>query len=162
MDLTDKQWQRLAELLPAPKPRGRPRRDDREVLNGILWILRTGAPWKDLPKKYPPYQTCHRRFQSWTKVEVMPMILEWLAHDLHAQGDLDLSECFIDGSFVAAKKGALRSARLSAAKAPRLWPSPMLMVLRSPLTYTVLVHMRPCLLQALLKQGFTPIHPNDL
>jgi transposase len=96
MDLTDKQGERLVELLPAPKRRGRPRRDDRKVLNGILWILRTGAPWKDMPERYPPYQTCHRRFQSWTEAEVMPTILERLAQDLHAQGDIDLSECFID------------------------------------------------------------------
>ena len=46
--------------------RGRPWRDNREVLDGILWVLRTGAPWRDLPKKYPSYQTCHRRFQQWS------------------------------------------------------------------------------------------------
>lgn len=106
MDLTDKQWQRLTGSLPAPKRRGRPRRDDREVQGGILWVLRTGAPWKDMPERYPPYQTCHRRFQSWAEAEVMSTILERLAQDLHAQGDIDLSECFIDGSFAAAKKGA--------------------------------------------------------
>ncbi|MGE5444032.1 MAG: transposase, partial [Ignavibacteriales bacterium] len=44
--------------------RGRPWRDNREVLNGILWILRSGARWKDLPERFPPYQTCHRRFQQ--------------------------------------------------------------------------------------------------
>jgi hypothetical protein len=90
-----------------------------------------------MPERYPPYQTCHRRFQSWTEAEVMPVILERLAQDLHAQGDINLSECFIDGSFAAAKKGDLRSARPSAAKAPRLWPLSTLMVFRSPLTYTV-------------------------
>lgn len=103
MDLTDKQWQRLAELLPVAKRRGRPRRDDREVLGGILWVLRTGAPWKDLPERYPPYQTCHRRFQDSGEAEVLPRILERLARELHEQGDIDLSECFIDGSFAAAK-----------------------------------------------------------
>src|SRR4028118_1971187 len=113
MDVTDKQWPRLAKSLPAPKHRGRPRRADREVLNGILWILRTGAPWKDRPERYPPYQTCHRRFQSWTEAEVMPAVLERLAYDLHAQGDIDvldkaapagpvrLSKCFIDSSSAA-------------------------------------------------------------
>lgn len=160
--MTDKQWQRLAESLPAPKRRGRPRRDDREVLNGILWVLRTGAPWKDMPERYPPYQTCHRRFQSWTEAEVMPAVLERLAQDLHAQGDIDLSECFIDGSFAAAKKGGLRLAKPNAAKVPRLWPSPMLMVFRSPLTYKVLARMRPSLSKALLKQGLLPIFPKDL
>ena len=69
MDLTDEQWLVLGPLLPEPPKRahgrGRPWRDAREVLNGVLWVLRTGAPWRDLPKRYPPYQTCHRRFQRW-------------------------------------------------------------------------------------------------
>ena len=71
MDLTDAQWTRLAPVVPKPKTRpdgrGRPWRDPRDVLNGILWVLRTGAPWKDLPDRYPPYQTCHRRFQLWAR-----------------------------------------------------------------------------------------------
>ena len=71
MDLTDAQWAILAPLLPKPRlrrdRRGRPWRDPRDVLNGILWILRTGAPWKDLPDRYPSYQTCHRRFQRWVR-----------------------------------------------------------------------------------------------
>jgi transposase len=69
MDLTDEQWEVLEPLIPDPPQRedgrGRPWRDPRDVINGILWILRTGAPWKDLPERYPPYQTCHRRFQRW-------------------------------------------------------------------------------------------------
>lgn len=68
MDLTDEQWEVIKPLIPQPAKRpdgrGRPRRDDREILNGIWGVLRTGAPWKDMPKCYPPYQTCHRRFQE--------------------------------------------------------------------------------------------------
>src|SRR5690606_13858715 len=68
MDLTDAQWPVVEPLLPKPRPRadgkGRPRSDDRRILNGILWILRTGAPWKDLPERYAPRATCHRRFQE--------------------------------------------------------------------------------------------------
>ena len=66
MDLTNKQWAMLEPLLPNPPKRvdgrGRPWREAREVLDGVLWVLRTGAPWRDLPERYPPYQTCHRRF----------------------------------------------------------------------------------------------------
>ena len=160
MDLTDKQWARLARFLPAAKPRGRPRRDDREVLDGILWILRTGAPWKDLPERYPPYQTCHRRFQSWIREDVMSTILERLAYDLHAQGEIDLSECFIDGTFAPAKKGGLKSAKLNEAKAPRLWPLQTLMVFRSPLTYELLKNTRSSLCKTLLCRGLQPIYPN--
>ena len=58
-------------------------REKRAVLNGILWILRTGAPWADLPERYPSYQTCHRRFQQWVRAGVLRSILEILAQALH-------------------------------------------------------------------------------
>ncbi len=86
MDLTDKQWEKIKELIPEPKVRedkkGRPWRENREVLNGILWIARTGAPWKDMPDRYPPYQTCHRRLQQGVKDGVFDKILIALAEDL--------------------------------------------------------------------------------
>jgi len=75
------------------------------VLNGILWILRTGAPWADLPDRYPSYQTCHRRFQHWVRAGLLRSILEVLARALHHEGRLDLREAFIDGSFAPAKQG---------------------------------------------------------
>ena len=72
-------------------------------------ILRTGAPWADLPDRYPSYQTCHRRFQQWVRAGVLRSILEVLAQALHDEGYLDLQEAFIDGSFASAKQGgALR------------------------------------------------------
>ena len=109
-DLTDAQWAFIGPLLP-PLPRradgrGRPWRDSREVLNGILWVLRTGAHWSELPDRYPPYQTCHRRFQQWREAGVMDRLLQALAEDLEKRGEIDLGECFVDGSFSAAKKGA--------------------------------------------------------
>ncbi len=68
MKLKDEQWAVVEPLLPKPVKRedrkGRPRVDNRAILNGILWTIRTGAPWHDMPNRYPPYQTCHRRFQE--------------------------------------------------------------------------------------------------
>jgi len=148
MDLIDEQWERIKRHIPEHKPRGRPRRDDREVKRGILWILRTGARWQDLPKRYPSYQTCHRRFQEWTELEVIQKILEQIAQDLYEQGDLDLSECFIDGSFVAAKKGDLKLAKQRKGKALRLWPLQMRLVFQSPLTLAVLTLTKSPLLKA--------------
>ena len=107
-ELTDEQWALIEPLFdktPAVQTRGRPRRPDREVLNGVLWILRSGARWGDLPERFPPYQTCHRRFQEWVRDGRLKRVLESLAEDLRTRGDLDLSECFIDGTFVVAKKG---------------------------------------------------------
>ena len=69
-ELTNEQWALLKPLFDKPptvQTRGRPRRADREVLNDVLWILRSGARWCDLPGRFPPYQTCHRRFQEWVR-----------------------------------------------------------------------------------------------
>jgi hypothetical protein len=104
-------------------------------MNGILWILRTGAPWKDMPSRYPPYQTCHRRFQEWTERGTFQEILYELAKDLYERGKIDIREAFIDGSFAPAKKGVLLSARQSVAKAPRSWQSQTLLVFLSPLVW---------------------------
>ena len=89
-ELTDEQWS-LIELLfdkpPAVQTRGRPRRAEREVMNGVLWILRSGARWCDLPSRFPPYQTCHRRFQQWVKQGTLKRVLETLAEDLQTRGE---------------------------------------------------------------------------
>ena len=146
MNLTDEQWAVLQPLIPEPPKRpdgrGRPWKPAREVLNGILWILRTGAPWKDMPERYPPYQTCHRRFQRWEQEEVMDKILLTLAQDLKERGDLDVRECFIDGTFVVAKKGALGWERPSGAKVRRSWQWQTALVFQSPSASRVLVHMK--------------------
>jgi transposase len=124
-DLTDSQWEILDGLIPKPTPRedgrGRPWKDRRDVLNGILWVLRTGAPWADVPERYPSYQTCHRRFQQWVRSGVLRGVLEALAFDLKIRGALDVDEAFIDGSFAPAKKGAQRSARQNVAREPKSW-----------------------------------------
>jgi transposase len=145
-DLSDAQWAILDPLIPEPKRRkdgkGRPWRDRREVLNGILYILRTGAPWADLPERYPPYQTCHRRFQQWVKSGVMRGVLEALAEDLRVRGGFDLREAFIDGTFSPAKRGALASARPSGARGPSSWQSQTAMVFLSPFARRVLLRMK--------------------
>jgi transposase len=145
MDLTEAQWQALRSLLtPKQRPdgRGRPWRDARAVLNGILWVLRTGAPWHDLPDRYPPYQTCHRRFQQWQRDGTLTQLLHALAEDLRARGKLDLSETFIDASFSSAKKGALLSARLAAEKVAKSWRSQTAMVFLSPAASPALRRMK--------------------
>jgi len=124
-DLTDEQWQTLDPLIPRPKKRrdgrGRPWKSRRSVLNGVLWVLRTGAPWADLPDRYPSYQTCHRRFQQWVRFGVMTRIMTALAHELSIRGAIDVSEAFIDASFAPAKKGGARSEKRNAAREQRSW-----------------------------------------
>ena len=139
MELTKEQWNRIEPIIlksiPVKDPGGQKPRDPGEVMNGILWILRTGAPWKDMPQRYPPYQTCHRHFQKWVKQGVFQDILHELAEDMYERGKIDIREAFIDGSFVPAKKGVLLSARQSVAKAPRSWQLQTLLVFLSPLVW---------------------------
>jgi transposase len=153
MDLTDEQWAILKPLIPIPPRRadgrGRPWRDAREVLNGILWILRTGAQWNDLPARYPPYQTGHRRFQQWVRSGVFQHIPHALATDLRERGSIDLPECFIDGTFVVAKKGADVPERPRGAKVRRSWPWQTVLVFLSPSTWQVLRRLQSPLLKQL-------------
>jgi transposase len=127
VDLTDEQWDAISGCFPSKerkrttKKGGRPWRDPRDVVNGVMWILRTGAPWADLPGRYPPYQTCHRRFQTWVEDGALERMLRRLAEDLRDRGKLDLTEAFIDGSHAGAKRGALLLESLAAAKRPRSW-----------------------------------------
>jgi transposase len=133
-DLTDEQWKIFDPLIPKPRRRGdgrgRPWKSRRSVLNGVLWVLRTGAPWADLPGRYPSFQTCHRRFQQWVRSGVMTRIMTALAHELSTRGAIDVREAFIDASFAAAKKGVARSAKPNAARVQRSWRSLIVMVCR--------------------------------
>src|SRR5579862_1509826 len=135
-EVSDAQWQLIEPIL-RPKRRtdgrGRPWQDTRAVLNGILWVLGTGAQWRELPNKYPPYQTCHRRFQQWVREGKLEGILRVLAEELHARGKLNLEEAFIDASFAGAKKGASRSGPPNAARERKSSLSPMITVFLSPL-----------------------------
>jgi transposase len=134
-ELTDEQWE-VAEpvLRPARREdhRGRPWHDTHAVFHGVLWILGSGAQWAEMPAKYPPYQTCHRRFQQWIRAGKLVVALRLLAKHLHERGKLNLDEAFVDATFASAKKGALPSAPPSAARAPRLSLSPLATVFLSP------------------------------
>src|SRR6476646_5339840 len=141
MDLTDKQWAIIEPLFEPTRRadgRGRPWRDARAVLNGVLWVLRPGAPWKDLPERYPPYQTCHRRFQQWQRAGVLRDLLACLAEDLRQRGKLDLTEGFVDATFTGAKKGAPLSVLRAVAKATNSWQSSTAAVFLSPSSWPAL------------------------
>jgi Putative transposase of IS4/5 family (DUF4096) len=104
-ELQEEQWELIAPLLPKHKRRGRPRAEDRRTLNGILWVLRSGARWKDLPPKYGSRSTCHRRLQEWQDQGVWEGIRLKFLSILDAQAKLDWNQAFLDGSFVPGKKG---------------------------------------------------------
>jgi len=102
-DLTDEQYAKLLPLLPPERPAtGRPNKDHRTVLNGILWRLRTGAPWRDLPGRYGPWQTVYSRFRRWQRAGVWARVLAALQAAADAEGRLDWSLHFVDGTTVRA------------------------------------------------------------
>jgi transposase len=85
-ELTDYEWATIKPFLPN-KPRGVPRVNDRRVLNGIFWVLRSGAPWRDLPESFGPYTTCYNRFVRWRRAGVWDRIMNALTagHDAAVQ-----------------------------------------------------------------------------
>ena len=142
--LTDEQWAILEPLFQEERTgAGRPQvHTDREVLNGILWVLRTGAAWMDLPDRFPSSSTCYRRFSKWVKDGRLKKILEALARHLEDKGLINLEECFIDGTFVVAKKGGQKLERPSGAKVRSSWLLLTLQVYLSPCTRILLTLMK--------------------
>jgi transposase len=132
-ELTDAQWARLQPLLPARKP-GRQREDDRRILNGILWKLATGAPWRDLPERYGPWQSVYTRFWRWTQAGVWDRLFAAVQQQADVAGQLDWELHFVDGTVIrahqhaaGAKKGTRkprRSGAARAASAPRSTSAP--------------------------------------
>jgi len=87
--------------------RGRPRVDTRTTLNGILYVLKTGCAWADMPREYGSPTTCWRRLNEWSQDETWKRIWRTLLGQLDAQSKIEWAQAFLDGSFVPAKKGGL-------------------------------------------------------
>ena len=119
--LSDEQWKKIEPLLPKRRSRGRPWSDNRRVLEGILWILKTGARWRVLPKEYPSASTCWRRLRDWEEQDLWLKIWRVFLSELDARKKLDWSQCFIDGSFAPAKKGGSAWETPARAKAQSGW-----------------------------------------
>jgi transposase len=116
-DLSDKAWDIVADLFVGPIRRGGPRRDDRKTLNGILWVLRSGAPWRDLLDELGPWSSVYQRYRDWRNQRVFDQMLKRLQLKLNEHGQIDLKTWMIDSTAVRAscssagtgKKGGLMS-----------------------------------------------------
>jgi transposase len=104
-ELTDAAWEQLEPVLPANGRRGRPWTDHRRVINGILWKLRTGAPWRDLPERYGPWQTCHSRFVRWQADGTWDRLLTHVQTKSDAEGEV-VWEVSIDSTVIRAHQHA--------------------------------------------------------
>ena len=109
-ELTDQEWEQIAPLLPVEKNSrpGRPSKDNRLMINAMIWIVRSGAPWRDLPERYGPWKSVYSRFRKWIEDGVLDNIFRVLSLEA------ELDELFLDATIVkahqhsaGAKKGGL-------------------------------------------------------
>ena len=120
--LSEDQWKKIEPLLPREKSRGRPWADNRGVLEGILWVLKTGARWRDVPSDIGVSgSVCWKRLRRWDQQGIWLRIWRQFLWELDRSGRLDWQESFLDGSFAPAKKGATESAKPSVARAQSGW-----------------------------------------
>lgn len=105
-DLTEQQWRQLEPLLPSNPRRGHAFVDHRRVLNGILWREKTGAPWRDVPPRYGPWQTCYDRFVRWSRNGLWQRILRQLQAKADASGQIDWDGAALDAAHIKAHRSA--------------------------------------------------------
>ena len=111
-ELTDAQWERLERLLPPEKPRtGRPNEDHRRIVNGMLWVHRTGALWRDLPRRYGPAGTVTSRFYRWRAAGLWQRVLAGLQAEADARGEVDWDLHFVDATIIRAHQHAAGAGR---------------------------------------------------
>jgi transposase len=123
-ELEDEQWELIRDLLPVNHgQRGRQWKDHRTILDAILWVLRTGAPWRDLPEGYGPWQTVYDRFQRWRSEGLFDQLLQRLQIRLDADGKIDWDLWCVDGSSIRASRAAAGGGKKGATKSRKttLW-----------------------------------------
>ena len=117
VELEDHDWERIRGFLPKAAHTGRPKVDDRKLMNGMFWVLRSGAPWRDMPGRYGPWQTVYDRFNRWRRDGTMKRVADRLRKRMHGEGRIDRELWCVDSTMVrashaaagAGKKGGLQS-----------------------------------------------------
>lgn len=116
--LTDEQWQAVESLIPRSAARtGRPAKDRRLMLDGVLWVLSTGAPWRDLPERFGPWQTVYDHFRRWRKGGTFAALVEALQLKLDKAGLIDWGLWCVDGAGVRASRAAAGARKKAASGA---------------------------------------------
>lgn len=121
-ELTDEQWALVEDVLPPGSARGRPRRDLRQVLNAIFWLLRTGAPWRDLAERYGPWQSVYHWFNKWRSDGTWDRMLKALQIRLDREGRIDWDLWCVDGTNIRASRAAAGAGKKGASKNPQTTP----------------------------------------
>ena len=119
-ELPNTQWHVVEPLLPRPLRRGRPPRDAREMLEAMLWLMRTGSPWRDLPDWYGPWQTVYSRFSLWRDRGVLDRLVEQLQVQLGDADKIDWELWCIDGTMIRAARCAAGAGKKRASQSRRI------------------------------------------
>ena len=117
-ELTDDEWAIIEPLIPPPAPTGRPRRAPRAMWNAIFWVLRSGAPWRDLPERFGPWESAYTHFNTCRRTGVFERVLEALQIRLDAEGHIDWDLWCVDGTMVRASRSAAGAGKKGAATSP--------------------------------------------
>jgi transposase len=117
-EVTDEQWELIEPQMPPAAATGRKPVPPRTVLNGVLWVLRSGSPWRDLPERYGPWQSIYHHFNSWRRNKVFERILEALQIRLDAEGRIDWDLWSVDGTSIRASRAAAGAGKKGALKSP--------------------------------------------
>ena len=106
-EINDTDWERIKDVLPPENTgEGRPSKPNRTMFNGMLWIDKTGAPWRDLPERFGPWQTVYSRFRLWSKNDAFKSLFEHLSSDADMQdSSIDSTSCKVHQHAAGAKKG---------------------------------------------------------
>jgi transposase len=120
-ELTDDGWERIAPLLPAQK-RGGKWAEHRTVLNGMFWVLNSGAPWRDMPERYGEWETVYGRYRRWTREGLFDRILNALHVTLDEEGRIDWSVFDIDGTNIRAHRSAAGASKKAGPASPPTTP----------------------------------------
>ena len=115
-EISDDGWAQIEDIVAPPQTMGRPRRDDRKMLNGIFWVLCSGAKWRDLPERYGPWSTVYDRFRKWRDDGTFEAVLSRLQLKLREDGLMDLDTWMIDATSVRATRAAAGGGKKGARK----------------------------------------------
>jgi transposase len=131
-EMTDEAWERIEPLLPK-QGRGGRWNDHRTMLNGMFWVLNSGAPWRDLPERYGRWQSVYDRYRRWTREGLFDRILHRLHVQLDAEGRIDWSVFDVDGTNIRADRSAAGARKKGAKPSPRTtgWDDPAEALVRS-------------------------------
>jgi transposase len=120
-ELSDEGWERIQPVLPVQR-RGGKWNDHRAMLNGIFWVLNSGAPWRDVPERYGHWKTVYGRYRRWTREGLFDRILRRLHLELDEEGRIDWSQFNVDGSNIRADRSAAGGRKKSSKASPRTTP----------------------------------------